>query len=101
MRLLLVLMFLAPTFSIASGYTAGQLRSLCVSSDRADRNFCLGYISGYADRGAKNFYCIPQTISTTDLVDLLLIDLKRHPDRAGYPADVFLHGTLLHFSCTK
>ncbi len=64
-----------------------KLYDACTGKETYDRTFCLGYVSGVhdtldgftADTGGK--YCVPRTVSSGQLADLITKFLRDNPGR--------------------
>jgi hypothetical protein len=79
------------------------LFEVCTSGDRADAAGCEGYIIGVfdsADTAAANV-CLPERRSASQVVDVVIAYLGRHPNQHGRAAASLVRYALVTaFPCT-
>lgn len=105
MRLALAALVIAsPAMATDSGHfiDGNNLQSLC----RADRAYVTAYVVGATDAfnvtfvGQKKYICLPLTITSTQLSDMLCKYVDDNPEQRHLPAGGISYGMLVkYFHC--
>ena len=66
----------------AGFYNGNQLLEFCNSTKGSfERGLCGGYIAGIADKTDSTTYCIPSKATVCELIDVVKLWLRDHPEK--------------------
>lgn len=79
----------APALAQAAFQSGNELYALMTGSN-SQNLIAYGYVQGVSDTGGGLLFCIPPRVTTQQVNDLVLQDLRAHPAERHLEADTFV-----------